>query len=573
RAASSATTIPCRCTGTAANAGSGPRPSTRSPGRWWTCSPGGCRHEVGHRDDRPAGAPARPQARARVAAARARHRGQRRPRPARRARRATHPGAGRRRAGAVGHGDPHRRPGAVRGDPAALGPWPQARHRAGQRHRADRRGLPGPAADQRVEPRPRTIHHRTGRPHRAAGAAAGGARPAAGRVYFRRECARRGRLRPHRRALTPGNRMSMTTKSQPNKARVYAQLRPWLPVLAAILALLAAWLAWSGWRALQEDSRRTSVSLARDTVVGLISGTVRDDVQALRERIAAAPVVAALREGDLEAAAAAAAAGWDEAEVVEFHPPALDRTYAALPDGGFGPVSVMEAALMRGEPVVSVIRAGGGPRVGLAAPVQLDEATVAVAFARLPITRVTAALDATDVDPATYVAVRQGGFTLQEKGDPAQAEAAERMAVPVPGTDLRVAASLPRTGGTPFGLEGIPLFAVVAVLLVLAYLLWRLPARVSRALEGPPPAEQPPERTLVEALSEEPAADEAAAPPPVEATEDTPPPPPAVDIDRGIFRAYDIRGIVGQSLDAGIAELIGHSVGSLMAEQDLREIV
>ena len=50
------------------------------------------------------------------------------------------------------------------------------------------------------------------------------------------------------------------------------------------------------------------------------------------------------------------------------------------------------------------------------------------------------------------------------------------MAAPVPGTDLRVAASLPRTGGTPFGLEGIPLFAVVAVLLVLAYLLWRLPA-------------------------------------------------------------------------------------------------
>jgi phosphomannomutase/phosphoglucomutase len=367
--------------------------------------------------------------------------------------------------------------------------------------------------------------------------------------------------------------MSMTTKSEPNKARVYAQLRPWLPVLAAILALLAAWLAWSGWRALQEDSRRTSVSLARDTVVGLISGTVRDDVQALRERIAAAPVVAALREGDLEAAAAAAAAGWDEAEVVEFHPPALDRTYAALPDGGFGPVSVMEAALMRGEPVVSVIRAGGGPRVGLAAPVQLDEATVAVAFARLPITRVTAALDATDVDPATYVAVRQGGFTLQEKGDPAQAEAAERMAAPVPGTDLRVAASLPRTGGTPFGLEGIPLFAVVVVLLVLAYLLWRLPARVSRALEGPPPAEQPPERTLVEALSEEPAADEAAAPPPVVVTEDTPPPPPAVDIDRGIFRAYDIRGIVGQSLDAGIAELIGHSVGSLMADKDLRDIV
>ena len=44
----------------------------------------------------------------------------------------------------------------------------------------------------------------------------------------------------------------MTTNSEPTKARVYAQLRPWLPVLAAALALLAAWLA-ELLRALQED--------------------------------------------------------------------------------------------------------------------------------------------------------------------------------------------------------------------------------------------------------------------------------------------------------------------------------
>src|SRR5690606_37749360 len=410
-------------------------------------------------------APARPQARARVAAARARHRGQRRPRPARRARRATHPGAGRRRAGAVGHGDPHRRPGAVRGDPAALGPWPQARHRAGQRHRPDRRRLPGPADDQRVEPRLRALHHRAGRPHRAAGAAAGGARPAAGRVYFRRECARRGRLRPHRRALTPGNRMSMTTKSQPNKARVYAQLRPWLPLVAAVLALLAAWLAWSGWRALQEESRRTSVSLARDNVAGAVAASLRGDAARLRTLLDSAPVQAALGEGDLAAAAAAVAAQWPEAEVVEIHPRALDQAYAGLPDAGFGPVAAMESALVRGEPVVSVIRADGGPRVALAAPVALESGEPAgVAFVRLPVSRATAALEQTEVDPATYVALRQGGFTLLAKGDTEQAEAAERMAVPVSGTDLRVAASLPRTGRPPFGLEGIPLFVAVVAL-------------------------------------------------------------------------------------------------------------
>jgi phosphomannomutase/phosphoglucomutase len=44
-------------------------------------------------------------------------------------------------------------------------------------------------------------------------------------------------------------------------------------------------------------------------------------------------------------------------------------------------------------------------------------------------------------------------------------------------------------------------------------------------------------------------------------------------LDRGIFRAYDIRGIVGQSLDVGIAELIGQAIGTVMHEQGLRDIV
>ncbi|HET9024110.1 MAG TPA: phosphomannomutase/phosphoglucomutase [Burkholderiaceae bacterium] len=48
---------------------------------------------------------------------------------------------------------------------------------------------------------------------------------------------------------------------------------------------------------------------------------------------------------------------------------------------------------------------------------------------------------------------------------------------------------------------------------------------------------------------------------------------PKVLIDKGIFRAYDIRGIVGQTLDMGVAELIGQSVGSLMAEKGLTDIV
>ena len=46
-----------------------------------------------------------------------------------------------------------------------------------------------------------------------------------------------------------------------------------------------------------------------------------------------------------------------------------------------------------------------------------------------------------------------------------------------------------------------------------------------------------------------------------------------VVIDAGIFRAYDIRGIVGMTLDEGVAELIGQAVGSLMAEKGFEDIV
>ena len=40
-----------------------------------------------------------------------------------------------------------------------------------------------------------------------------------------------------------------------------------------------------------------------------------------------------------------------------------------------------------------------------------------------------------------------------------------------------------------------------------------------------------------------------------------------IALDRSIFRAYDIRGVVGVTLDANIARLIGQAIGSLMHER------
>ena len=107
---------------------------------------------------------------------------------------------------------------------------------------------------------------------------------------------------------------------------------------------------------------------------------------------------------------------------------------------------------------------------------------------------------------------------------------------------------------------------VAGILLLLAYLLTRLPALAGR----PEAAATEDTPTLEQALEMEPATsnEEATASVPARGTAAQP-----VAIDPGIFRAYDIRGIVGQSLDIGVAELIGHAIGSLMHEQGLKDIV
>ena len=46
-----------------------------------------------------------------------------------------------------------------------------------------------------------------------------------------------------------------------------------------------------------------------------------------------------------------------------------------------------------------------------------------------------------------------------------------------------------------------------------------------------------------------------------------------VELDPGIFRAYDIRGVIDKTLDSGIARMIGQAVGSAVLERDAGPVV
>ena len=365
--------------------------------------------------------------------------------------------------------------------------------------------------------------------------------------------------------------------------------------LAALLALLAAWLAWSAVAQWRDHQRETALSAARDGAALAVGSTVKTQAAQLRTLLAtpavraaftpaattpAAPAAGAPPQApaapvapDLAAAAAALKAAWPRAEAVEAWPPDMDAQFAALPKGGYGLLAVADAALAAGKPVARMAKVGGNQKLVVAAPAPDATAPVAVAVVQLPPQPVVDAVQRAAVPGGSYLALRQGNATLAANGNAELANGAEALAAKIPDTDLRVVAGLPDAATGAFGLGAIASLVGALLLAALAFLAWRklgrlAPAGVAEAEtaegEGPPP-------TLQEAIAAAPAPVAPEAPKIV--VQEPERPAAAVAIDRGIFRAYDIRGVVGQTLDAGVAELIGQAIGSLMAEQDLYYIV
>lgn len=348
-------------------------------------------------------------------------------------------------------------------------------------------------------------------------------------------------------------------------------------IAAVVLALLALWLGWSclgQWRAEQAQHGLESL---RDQTLASAGQALAAQRKQLAQRLASAPVQAALAAGDNAAAAAALAQGWNDAKQVQIVPADLDAAYAGLPKSGYARLALLESALQANTAVAESVRDGAGNALGVAAPARSADGRLrGVASAVLPLAQVTAALQQAEPPGGTYIALRHGGATLLEKGDAALAERADTLARPVAGTPLRVVAAAPDIGRGPAGLGWLGCAIAALVCAGLAVLAWvgprlglaRRRGRDKTATDAPDAGND--ELTLQEALRRAPPP----PPPSIPAkAEVVAPPPTTVEVDPGIFRAYDIRGVVGRNLSVPVAELIGHAIGTVMAEQDLADIV
>ena len=341
------------------------------------------------------------------------------------------------------------------------------------------------------------------------------------------------------------------------------QIRPAMKPAAVLCALLAVWLGWSGVAQFRDNDRREELLASRDRGVQLAHQALMRQQKRLSESLALAEVQTALAADNLAGAAKVISAGWPNVSLVQMLPPDLDDAYAGLSKGGYGKLAVVETALSEDKIRTWIIRDLNQPRLALAAPAKTGDRVAGVVYVQLPFTELSSGLEAIGLAGDTYLGLRQGGVTLWERGELAYADGAERMAMPVGDSGLRLVAATSPPPPQALGLGPVTSLILAVIFAVLVYVTWRI-SRL-QAIQGA--ADESP--TLMEAVATAP--DDETAPLAIEIREA--PKPKPVLIDRSIFRAYDIRGIVGRTLDRSVAELIGHSVGSLMQERDLRDIV
>ena len=347
-----------------------------------------------------------------------------------------------------------------------------------------------------------------------------------------------------------------------------------VPLLAVLLVLLAVWFGWSGVRQWRQAAVGAELEHSRDQVVAGLQTALTGQLGKLGKVLKTERVASALASGNAQGAAVAIREGWPGVEDVQILTADLDAAYADPKAFGYSRLALLEAAIADDTPVGRVVRDAGGQRLGLAAAVELGPQGAAVVYVRQPLLRLTGIFDQVAVPGAGYLALRQGNHNVIEQGSRGLSGGAEALARPIGTSGLRLSAAVPDIEPGPLGLGAISsaivavLLLLIAVLLVLGKGKVPLPRRRGAADSG---ADAGP--TLSESLAQVPLA--VAAVESVDETAAAAPPPavPGETVAAGIFRAYDIRGIVGRELTPKVAALIGQAIGSVLQVQGLRDIV
>ncbi|HWT15200.1 MAG TPA: phosphomannomutase/phosphoglucomutase [Patescibacteria group bacterium] len=281
----------------------------------------------------------------------------------------------------------------------------------------------------------------------------------------------------------------------------------------------------------------------------------------------------------------------------EFHDAGLpDLIEADLAKFGYAKADLLAEARETGQGARVQIHACGEQAQCLAfgQPIRNGEVIVGYLYALLPLDALTRPIEAAAVEGGV-VELRQGksanavGAVISVDRSTGGASEVDDLVEPVPGSLLSVATRVPtlfrmgavfgvfnERGATSLFLQGLIALAGVVGLIVFRQRLPKLDAAVDEGdVQAPKPKatmEQLQEKLAANAAADEAAAGAQQAAAEAAKAEQLAKPAPAGALDRSMFRAYDIRGIVDQNLTAGTAQLIGQSIGSIVRERGMSEV-
>ncbi|HET8898060.1 MAG TPA: phosphomannomutase/phosphoglucomutase [Rhodanobacteraceae bacterium] len=370
-------------------------------------------------------------------------------------------------------------------------------------------------------------------------------------------------------AATVGKRVKLNV----DKASLQAIARP---AGAVALIFLALFLAWQAWLLRAEQQATTDIVQAISSAKPLLEKPIK----AAKERFATAVADPALLqhlkadgERALESTAATLRGSLaDATEIAVYAPDAGVLVGANAAKLGYVRAAQLARAQSDGQGSIDAVREAGGKQAfSIVQPIRDGDAIAAFAAGDLSLDPLKLVFDGLSLPDGRFE-LRLGNndkspvVLTRGQGSSDQVEASTQLG----DSGLWLTATTPVAHAwLPASISPLPLWLLAFLALGgAAALAWnrkvvalqqRLQAR--RGGGGLEP-------TFAEVI--------AGNNPAHHATTETPEankPAASVTIDRSIFRAYDIRGVVGKSLNADVARLIGQAIGSAARERGQHEIV
>jgi phosphomannomutase/phosphoglucomutase len=355
--------------------------------------------------------------------------------------------------------------------------------------------------------------------------------------------------------------------------------------LGVLLLLAVAFMGWQTWLIARQSQATQALAQAKAQAVQRVTAAIATQRQTVDEMLDSASVRDALAQGDQagrDRAAQLVRALLPQAHGAAFYSAALQEVLNGnLQQIGYSRAAQLLQAQSSGAAVPVEASAATPKTLSYVQPVDDGQHNLlGYAVVEMPFAPVQAAFDSAAGVPGR-LDLRQGDgsgdLVLATRGDHG-ISTEDDSGVPIPHSRLRIAATppeywLPVTQSltTAAILAALALLAAIVLFVARSRMRARVErlqeeevaaealARVSASAAAPAPAPKPkakPQAAAAEAPAAQPAAQPAAA-----------------NVERSIFRAYDIRGVVGKTLTPDTARLIGQAIGSVMRDKSLSEIV